>query len=100
VLKKVSYGGREYLVAQVAGKYYCTDLRCPHMGGDLSKGTLQGTIIKCPMHASQFDLTDGHVVNWVEMKGLAGGLLRMMTSPRPLKIYEARADGDRILIKV
>ncbi len=70
------------------------------MGGDLSKGTVQGTIIKCPLHSSQFDLTDGHVVKWAEMKGFMGGISRMMKSPQPLKTYETKADGDRILIKV
>ncbi len=86
MMKKVSAGGHDYLVAQADGKYYCTNLRCPHRGGDLSQGTLEGTVIRCPLHHSQFDLKDGHVIHW-------GGLM----GSQPIKMYEVKVDGDKIL---
>jgi nitrite reductase/ring-hydroxylating ferredoxin subunit len=32
---------------------------CPHAGGRLSEGTLEGTVITCPLHGSQFDVCSG-----------------------------------------
>jgi 3-phenylpropionate/trans-cinnamate dioxygenase ferredoxin subunit len=92
-MKKVSAGGQEFLLAMVGGRYYCVQARCPHMGGDLSKGVLNGTVIECPLHHSQFDLSDGHVVRW------AGGILGKLKSPAPLKTREVRVDGDRVMVK-
>lgn len=98
-MKKVSAGGKDYLVAQTAGKFYCTDLRCPHMGGDLSKGVLNGTVIECPVHHSRFELSDGSVVRWLG-PGLASGILGKLKGPTPLKAYEVKIEGDNIYIKV
>ncbi|HEX7191532.1 MAG TPA: Rieske 2Fe-2S domain-containing protein, partial [Thermoanaerobaculia bacterium] len=36
---------------------------CPHLGGPLSEGKLDGDVIQCPWHGSEFSLTDGRVVN-------------------------------------
>lgn len=36
---------------------------CPHLGGPLSEGKLEGDVITCPWHGSRFDVTDGEVVN-------------------------------------
>ena len=51
--------GHEFLVARVGDRYFVTDNHCPHLGGRLSKGNLEGTVITCHLHHSQFDLTDG-----------------------------------------
>jgi nitrite reductase/ring-hydroxylating ferredoxin subunit len=93
-MKKVSAGGQDLLIASVAGKYYCVQGRCTHMGGDLSKGVLSGTVIECPLHHSQFELADGHVVR------RPGGILGMIKAPASLKIFEVSVDGGRIMVKV
>lgn len=36
---------------------------CPHLGGPLSEGKLNGDVIQCPWHGSELSLVDGHVVN-------------------------------------
>jgi nitrite reductase/ring-hydroxylating ferredoxin subunit len=36
---------------------------CPHYGCDLWEGRLDGHIVTCPCHGSQFDVTDGHLVH-------------------------------------
>jgi 3-phenylpropionate/trans-cinnamate dioxygenase ferredoxin component len=59
--------GRKVLLANVAGQFYAMDAVCSHMQGDLSRGTLQGTIVTCPVHGSQYDVTNGKVfknVSW------------------------------------
>jgi nitrite reductase/ring-hydroxylating ferredoxin subunit len=36
----------------------CAD-RCPHAGALLSEGELEGAVVTCPRHGSQFDVTTG-----------------------------------------
>ncbi|HUT66932.1 MAG TPA: Rieske 2Fe-2S domain-containing protein [Dehalococcoidales bacterium] len=98
--KKVMVGGREIMLARVGDKYYAVDNRCPHMGGELSAGQLQGTVVTCPRHSSQFDITDGHNVRWLKGSGLFSAVGKVLKSPRPLPTYNVRVDGDTILIEV
>lgn len=61
-MKMATVSGRDILLARVGYNYYSTDNSCPpHMGSNLSMCTLEGTVVTCPRHHSQFDLTDGHV---------------------------------------
>jgi len=41
------------------GKVYAAEDVCPHAGARLSEGALEGTIITCPLHGSQFDICSG-----------------------------------------
>jgi len=52
-MKKVLARGHEILLAKVADKYYAGDNRCPHMGGKLSQGKLEGTVVTCPRHGGR-----------------------------------------------
>jgi 3-phenylpropionate/trans-cinnamate dioxygenase ferredoxin subunit len=97
-MKRVSVRGQEILVARVGDRYYSADNRCPHMGGNLSQGTLEGTILTCPRHHSQFDLTDGHVVRWTDWTGILLATGKLLKSPRPIKTHEVNQEGDRILV--
>ena len=94
---KVSAGGRELLIARVANRFYCTDNSCPHFGGDLSAGVLDGTVITCPMHHSRFDLNDGHVIRWTDLTGIFLTVAKNQRPPRPLRMYPVRIEGDKIL---
>jgi len=96
-MKMASVSGREILIARVGDNYYAADNRCPHMGGNLSQGKLKGTVVTCPRHHSQFDLTDGHVIRWTDWSGLKLSLSKLLKSPRPLKVYEVKVDGEKIL---
>ena len=55
--------GREIAVFNVAGAYYAIDNLCPHAGGPLGKGTVEGTVVTCPWHCFKFELRDG-VCTW------------------------------------
>ena len=46
-------------VYNVDGTFYATDGSCPHRGGLLGNGTLNGCVVKCPGHGMQFDVTTG-----------------------------------------
>ena len=51
--------GREIAVFNVEGTYYAIDNRCPHQGGPLGKGPVEGTVVTCPLHRFKIDLRDG-----------------------------------------
>jgi nitrite reductase/ring-hydroxylating ferredoxin subunit len=46
-------------VYHVGGRLYALEDRCPHAGAMLSGGDLEGTVVTCPGHGSQFDVRDG-----------------------------------------
>jgi nitrite reductase/ring-hydroxylating ferredoxin subunit len=62
-LKYVRAGEREIVVCNCDGRYYAVDRRCGHMNGPLEMGALDGTILTCPMHHVQFDVTTGQALN-------------------------------------
>jgi nitrite reductase (NADH) small subunit len=43
----------------VNGEFFALDGICPHQGGPLGKGWLDGCIITCPWHGWQFDVVTG-----------------------------------------
>ena len=96
----VIVGGRALLVARIAGTYYAADDGCPHMGAKLSEGTLEGTVMTCPRHGSRFDLRDGHVVRWTSLPGPVAAVAKVIKSPRPLKTYPVKVEGDLVLVQL
>jgi hypothetical protein len=52
-------GDRVVAIANVDGQFHALDGLCQHQGGPLGTGTLCGTIITCPWHGWQFDVTTG-----------------------------------------
>jgi len=43
----------------VEGQVYAMDGICPHQGGPLGKGHLQGCVLTCPWHGWQYDVRNG-----------------------------------------
>lgn len=43
----------------VEGEFFALDGICPHNGGPLGKGALDGCIVTCPWHGWQFDVKNG-----------------------------------------
>ena len=99
-MKMVMVNGHEILLARVGEKYYAVDNRCPHMGGKLSKGKLEGTVVTCPRHGSRFDLKDGQAVRWLKSSGLIWKVSRLLKPPKPLVTYNVRVEDNRILIEL
>jgi 3-phenylpropionate/trans-cinnamate dioxygenase ferredoxin subunit len=99
-MKKVMIAGRRILLARVKDRYFAVDAVCPHLEGDLSSGTLNGTTLTCPMHNSQFDLRDGHVIRWTDQTGIRLEYASRAHPPRPLKHYPVRIEQDKIFIEI
>ncbi len=99
-MKEILAGGRKILLVRSGETYYATDNYCSHMGGKLSEGNLNGTVVTCPRHGSQFDVTDGTVVRWLKGTGLLTTIGKMITSPKPIRTYPLKMEDDRLLIQV
>jgi nitrite reductase/ring-hydroxylating ferredoxin subunit len=59
--------GKFVLIAKVEGKYFGMQGKCSHAGGNLWEGKLDGFVVKCPRHGSEFDVRTGKVLKgpWV-----------------------------------
>ncbi len=97
-MKEVASGGGHFLVAKVAGQFYVTDGRCPHLGGRLAAGKLDGTVVTCPLHGSRFDLSDGRVVLWTNWTGVLLKVSETLRAPRGLNTYKPVIEGDKVFI--
>jgi nitrite reductase/ring-hydroxylating ferredoxin subunit len=57
--KKIKVGDKDVALFNVNGSYYAIDDTCPHRGGPLSEGELEGFEVTCPWHGARFNVTNG-----------------------------------------
>ena len=98
--KKVIIKGQEILLARVGTNYYAVGNRCTHMNGDLSQGTLEGVVITCPRHASQFDIRDGKNLRWMKGSGMLSSIGKALKSPQPLPAYKVKIENGDIFVEI
>jgi len=99
-MKMFNVHGREILLARAGDEYYAADNKCPHLGGDLSQGVLDGVVVTCPVHHSQFDLSSGGVIRWTDWSGIKLSLSKIFKSPRNLKTYPVKVEEDKIMVSL
>jgi len=90
--KMVKIKEKEILLANIEGKTYAISNKCSHAGGNLSKGTLIGTIITCPRHGSKFDITTGKSISGPKIL-----FIRMKT--KDLVKYETKIENNDIFVR-
>ena len=83
--REVSLEGRRVALYNVAGKVYATGNSCPHRGGPLAQGFLDGCLVICPWHAWAFDVRTGVCPD-------DGGLR--------LAIYQVKVEDGQLLVRV
>lgn len=88
---KIVLENKEILLANLEGTFYAVDNTCPHMGGSLSDGKLEGSNIICPRHGSVFDLKSGQVVK-------NGKILFITAKVHNIKSYPVKLDGTDVMI--
>lgn len=66
--KEVEFDGRVVALFNVNGQIHALDGICPHAGGPLGEGQLEGTVVTCPWHGWQFDVTNGQNVRSANLK--------------------------------
>lgn len=97
-MRQVDLEGHEFLVARVGDAFYVTDARCAHLGGHLARGVLEGSVVTCPLHHSQYDVTDGRVLRWTDWTGLAQSVAALARHPRPIRAYESKVEGGTVWV--
>jgi 3-phenylpropionate/trans-cinnamate dioxygenase ferredoxin subunit len=88
---KVALENTPVLLANLGGVFYAMEDTCPHMGGSLSAGKLEGHNVVCPRHGSVFDVTTGKAVS-------SGKLLFIPAKIHDLKSYTVKVEGADILL--
>lgn len=85
--------GKDILIINNDGRYYAIDGKCSHMGGDLSRGLLENSVIRCPRHGSKFDITNGKCI-----EGPKIGPFKIRS--KDISSYELIVDNNVIKIKL
>jgi nitrite reductase/ring-hydroxylating ferredoxin subunit len=52
-------GRYEVAVFNIDGTFYAIENSCPHQGGPLAEGWLEGPLVTCPWHGWCFDVRSG-----------------------------------------
>jgi nitrite reductase/ring-hydroxylating ferredoxin subunit len=84
--KQVTLPGRTLALFNCDGTYYALDDECPHSGGPLSEGILEGKEVECPWHSARFDVTSGAHLCPPARKGV--------------RAYPVRVVGDEVQVDV
>ena len=58
----VEIDDEEIVVANANGEYYAFGAECPHAGGPMDEGEMEGTVVVCPWHGAEFDMVTGEAL--------------------------------------
>ena len=82
--KTVTVNGKDVALFNVEGAFHAIDNECPHRGGPLGEGELEGCIVTCPWHAWQYDVTNGESI----------------TDDLTVVRYDVKVEGGDVLVAV
>ncbi len=91
--KKVTVEGKDILLVNVGDTYYALSDKCPHMGGSLSEGILDGTTITCPRHGAKFDIKTGDCIGEAKI-----AFLKIKVKEN--RKFDVRVEGSDVLVDV
>ena len=83
----VELNGTSVLVVQAGRTLAAVENECPHLGQQLSDGTVSGRVIRCAAHGYRWDLATGQSVQGLRVQ-----------RRRPLREVPVRLVGDRIML--
>ena len=84
-MKWVAVDRERVLLANVDGTFYAIQDRCGHRQAVLSRGTLRGHVVECPLHFAEFDVRTGKLVS--------GPI------SEDIPTYEVLVDGEVVYVK-
>ena len=87
----VVVGGKEVLLANIDGSYYAIANKCTHLGGSLSKGSLEGSIVTCPRHGARFNVKTGQAIADAKI-----GFIKMGVKDE--ESYSVKVEGTDIFV--
>ena len=81
----VAVNRERVVLANVDGTFYALSDACGHQRAPLSKGTLEGCAVECPLHFARFDVRTGKLLS-----GPAAANVPM---------YEVQVDEDIVYVR-
>ncbi len=87
--KTFTINGQHVAVFNIDGELFAFEDECPHVGGSLGSGKLEGKLVTCPNHGWQFDVTDGKCVT---VDRCDDGAL--------VETYPVRIENDEIILSL
>ncbi|OGS08758.1 MAG: tRNA-(guanine-N1)-methyltransferase [Elusimicrobia bacterium RIFOXYA12_FULL_51_18] len=73
------------LISKTTDEIYALANKCPHMGCPVSRGRLEGYILKCPCHDWRFDIRTGVFLDAPELS---------------LRSYEWKIEEGGVFVKI
>ncbi len=81
--KTVEVGGKKIALFNIQGSFHAIEDTCRHKGGPLGEGSLEGSLVTCPWHGWEYDVTTG----------------ACRTNPAvKVAAYQVRVEGEDILL--
>jgi nitrite reductase/ring-hydroxylating ferredoxin subunit len=84
--KKVKVSDKDVALFNVNGTFFAIDDTCPHRGGPLSEGELNGSEVVCPWHGARFNIATGAHLS--------------PPAPRDVSAYKVQIVGNDVQIDV
>ena len=82
---KVEVDGKAIAIFRVADGFIATTDKCPHAGGPLHEGELDGNVVTCPWHGLSYSLDSGACIDDPNFK---------------IERYAVQVEGDDILLRL
>jgi nitrite reductase/ring-hydroxylating ferredoxin subunit len=82
-LMEVIQNGQPYAVCNVEGEFRAISGTCPHHGGPLGQGAMEGSLVTCPWHSWQFESSSGEC---------------MLDPTLRLRTYPVRVEENNLLV--
>jgi nitrite reductase/ring-hydroxylating ferredoxin subunit len=82
---EVTVGGEMLALVNVGGTFHAVSNRCPHRGGPLGQGFVDGSEVSCPWHNWTFDVTTGE-----------------NTASRDMRVpcHEVKVEDEQVLVRI
>jgi nitrite reductase/ring-hydroxylating ferredoxin subunit len=90
----VEAAGVKLLLTQVGATFYAAARKCPHLGFNLCRGSLDGAAVVCPLHKAKFDLATGSIKRDPKL------LFINMKAKTDLKVYPVKVLDNDIFVGV
>ena len=84
--KLVDAGGQTIAIFDLGGNYYAIENTCPHRGGPLVEGEMDGEEVICPWHGARFNIKTGAVL--------------APPAPQGVKSFPVRVTGDDVEVEI
>jgi nitrite reductase (NADH) small subunit len=82
---EVRVGDATVALANVDGAFHAVANACPHAGGPLGDGTLEGATLTCPYHGWSFDVSQGTC---------------LVDAESSVEVFEVRVEGGAVYVRV